>query len=238
MPVSKVKAKTEKLKTKDVKVVAKPAKSGLTVDVFDTKGKMAGKVSLTPEIFGAKINTALMSQAVRVYLANQRAGSAHTKSRGEVNLTKAKAWRQKGTGRARHGAKSAPIWVGGGIAHGPKPHDFSLKLSKKMKRLALFSALTSKKTDGEIKIVAGFATLQPKTKIMAKTLSSLDSAKKRKVLLVLPAKNDTIERGARNIEGVTIKNANLLTTYDVLNTKMLLLMKESLETLEKTFLKK
>ena len=148
-------------------------KGDLVLDFFDTKGKVADTVDLSKEIFGAKINNSLMAQAVRVYLANQRMGTASTKTRGEVHGTTKKVWAQKHTGRARHGSRKAPIFVHGGIVFGPSPRDFSLKLSKKMRRQALFSALSSKLKREEIKGITGFEKLPPKTKVMAAALKSL-----------------------------------------------------------------
>lgn len=210
-------------------------RSSLSTSVYNTKGKVVGKVTLPAEIFGAKINDKLMSQAVRVYLANQRQGTSKTKSRGEVNLTTAKIYRQKGTGRARHGAKSAPIFVGGGVAFGPKPRDFSLKLPKKMRRLSLFSALSSKLKDNEIKVLSGFEKMEPKTKIMATAIKNLDS-KNKKILLVVPQSLVNIQRAARNIEGVKISPAEMLNTYEVLDTQAILILKDSIGVLSKHFL--
>src|SRR6185437_7247197 len=116
----------------------------VSVDVVGIDGKVTGKIALPGEIFGEKLNKALLAQAVRVYLANQRQGNASTKTRGEVDGSTRKIYRQKGTGRARHGSVRAPIFVHGGIAHGPKPRDFSLTMPQKMKQKALFSALSTK----------------------------------------------------------------------------------------------
>lgn len=212
-------------------------RASLSTSVYNTKGKVVGKMTLPSEIFGAKINDRLMSQAVRVYLANQRQGTSSTKTRGEVNLTTAKIYRQKGTGRARHGAKSAPIFVGGGVAFGPKPRDFSLKLPKKMKKLALFSALSSKLKDNEIKVLDGFDKIEPKTKIMAAAIKSLEAGNK-KILLVIPQNLVNIQRAARNIEGVKISPAEMLNTYEVLDTKAILILKDSINILSKHFLAK
>ena len=217
-------------------------KSDLALDFFDTKGKVVDAVGLPKEIFGAKINNSLMAQAVRVYLANQRMGTSSTKTRGEVRGSTRKIWRQKGTGRARHGSRKAPIFVGGGIVFGPKPRDFSLKLSKKMKRLALFSSLSSKQKRGEIKGITGFEKLPPKTRVMAAALKSLEIIDKyKKIALVLPStKKDfqNLYRASRNIEDLTVFNASLLNAYAVLNSDLMLLTKDSLRVMEDTFLKR
>ena len=158
-----------------VKVVAKemPKETGLKISVYSTAGKVLESMTLPKEVFDAKINNNLMTQAVRVYMANQRRGTVKTKTRGEVKISTRKIYRQKGTGRARHGAKSAPIFVGGGVAFGPRQRDYSLKLNQKSRKAALFSALSSKLKDGEIKIVTGLEKLEPKTKKMADVLKYL-----------------------------------------------------------------
>ncbi|MEK7517203.1 MAG: 50S ribosomal protein L4 [Patescibacteria group bacterium] len=238
--------KTLKASVKSAKAEASipiktPAKKpGLVVDVFDVKGKAVGKVTLPSEIFGAKINKELLSQAVRVYLANQRMGTAKTKDRGEVHGTTRKVWQQKGTGRARHGSRRAPIFVHGGVAFGPRPHDFSLKLSKKMKTRALFSALSSKVKDRELKIVTGLEKLAPKTKIMARVLEDLGIGNK-KIVLVTPTTEssnfDNIYRSARNIEGVRILNSNMLNAYKVLDNKLIILMRDAIGSIKNNFLR-
>lgn len=219
----------------------KSASKKLSLDLYDTKGKVVDVVDLPKEIFGAKVNNQLMAQAVRVYLANQRSGTASTKERGEVSGSTKKIWAQKHTGRARHGSRKAPIFVGGGIVFGPTPRDFSLKLSKKMRRLALFSALTSKLKKGQIKGLTGFEKIKPKTKLMAAAMKSLGiKLKDKKALLITPSTQKEFEnfyRAARNIEGLNILNANLLNGYEVLNSRQILLMKESLKIMEDRFLK-
>jgi len=244
--VKKVTAKktpkaSEKVKVETRIVVVKTTKEKkLSVSVFDTKGKAASSISLPAEIFNAKINDSLMSQAVRVYLANQRQGTVKTKSRGEVNRTTKKIYQQKGTGRARHGSRRAPIYVGGGLAFGPKPRDLSLNLSKKMKTLALFSALSSKLKDNEIKIIRGLESIEPKTKIMAEVLRNLGIDDDREILLVIPKagnESQSVYRASRNIEGIDILTANTLNAYSVLDNKLVLLMKDSINVIKDTFVK-
>lgn len=267
MPVKKLKIKSAKLKVqaksqklakkivakklvakksvKTIKVeaklpISKPSKAGLTASVFDTEGKVAGHVDLPPEIFNAKINNLLVSQAVRVYLANQRQGTVKTKDRGEVNKTTRKVWQQKGTGRARHGSRRAPIFVGGGVVFGPRPRNFSLSLSKKMKTLALFSAFSSKLKDQELKIVKGLNLIEPKTKIMSGVLKKLGVEDNKRVLLVTPKPDlnlQNVYRAGRNIQNVEISNANMLNAYKVLDNKMIILMKDAIGVLKDTFLK-
>lgn len=253
MPARKVTSKKRQVTSKVKSVVARKttarratrtttkranvlsSRAGLTVDLYDVKGKVAGKMSLPKELFGAKVNPVLMAQAVRVYLANQRKGTASTKTRGEVTASTRKIYRQKGTGRARHGAISAPIFVGGGVVFGPKPRDYSLKLPKKMRRSALASALTSKLNDKAVKVVDGLSQLEPKTKVMNETIRNVAGDTKRvtgKILLVIPEKVENVQRAARNIEGITIRPANLLTTYEVLRSQTLLFMKDAVKKLE------
>jgi large subunit ribosomal protein L4 len=264
MPVSKSKSKNLKPKTvaKPVKkVAAKPAvksvkaveakpkattkieasvKGSLKIDVYDLKGKVVEQTSLPKEIFGVKVNNALMAQAVRVYLANQRRGTVSTKTRGEVQGSSAKIYRQKGTGKARHGSKRAPIFVHGGLVFGPKPRDYSMDLNKKMRKASLFSSLTLKNENGEIKIIKGLEKIEPKAKLMEEAVRKLGfEVKKRKILLVTDSpKTENVYRATKNLKGVEIISANMLNTYEVLNSKVIVLMKDAIEVIENTFLKK
>ncbi|MEK7551422.1 MAG: 50S ribosomal protein L4 [Patescibacteria group bacterium] len=249
MPSKVAKTVTKKpvVKKTAVKVVKKevlkelPKETGLKLSVYNTLGKSTETLTLPKEIFGVEINKNLMTQAVRVYLANQRRGTVKTKSRGEVNISTRKIYRQKGTGRARHGAASAPIFVGGGVAFGPRQRDYSMKLSQKMKQRALFSSLTSKVKDGEIMLVSGLAKLEPKTKNMVSLLQKLQlKGKKNGVLLVTPRPTkdfDSVVKATRNIEGVSVTASNLLNTYEVLRARKILLMKESVDALKETYIK-
>jgi large subunit ribosomal protein L4 len=229
-----------KLKVEAKIAVATSAKgASLNASVFDMERKVAGHVALPPEIFGAKINNSLMSQAVRVYLANQRQGTSKIKDRGEVDRTTKKIYQQKGTGQARHGSRRAPIYVGGGKVFGPTPRDLSLNISKKMKTLALFSALSSKLKDSEIKIIKGLETISPKTKLMAEVLKNLGIANKKRILLVMPKpgkESENVYRASRNIEGVEILSANSLNAYKVLDNTIILLMKDAISNIEETFI--
>jgi len=234
--------KTATIETQKKFKIQRQRSSGLTVDVYSISGKVVSKLSLPKEIFGVRVNERLIAQAVRVYLANQRKGTASTKTRGEVRGSTRKIWRQKGTGRARHGSRKAPIFVGGGIAFGPKPRDYSLKLPKKMKKAALFSALSLKKNNGEIKVLSGIEKIKPKTKNMGLLIKKLGfNDKKRSLLLVTPDKQNSgfenVYRAARNIEGLKILKADLLNTYDVLDNKGVLLMKDAVLAIGKHFLK-
>ncbi len=207
------------------------------IDLYTISGTKSGQIELPKEIFAAKINPPLMAQAVRVYLSNQRVGLAKAQTRSEVNRTKAKWFRQKGTGHARHGARSAPIFVGGGKAHGPSgEQNYHLKMSQAMKKKALFSALSAKLKEGKILVVKDLAKVEPKTAKMAKMLENLKF--KKEILLVLPQKLENVFRAARNMAQINLAQADLLNTYEVLNGGQILLMAESIEKLEEVFLGK
>ena len=232
----------KKAAPKKVKVAVKelPKETGLKQSVYDTKGKVVESISLPKEIFNAKINNQLMAQAVRIYLSNQRRGTVKTKSRGEVNKTTKKVYRQKGTGRARHGAMSAPIYVGGGVAFGPRPRDYSLTFPQKMRKASLFSALSAKLKDGEIRILTGLEKMAPKTKIMAQVLKDLSlEAKNKRLLLVISdsTKEGNVRKAAGNIKGLSILDAKQINTYEVLDNKGIILMKGAIEVIENNFLK-
>lgn len=220
------------------KVVREKA-SKLVGEIFDLEGKAIEKISLPEEVFGVKLNKSLIAQAVRVIRANQRQGNASTKTRGEVEGSTRKIYRQKGTGRARHGSVRAPIFVHGGIVGGPKPRDYSLQLPKKMKRAALISAISEKFKSGEIKFVSGFEKIEPKTKKFVGSLSKLGFEEKKRKLLVISANEiENLKRAAGNVEGVTMTVVKRLNTYDVLNNRNLLIMKDAVEELKSHLLKK
>lgn len=215
----------------------------LQTDLYNLQGIVAGKITLPPEIFAVSASPALFAQAVRVYLANQRSGTHATKTRTQVIGSTRKIYRQKGTGRARHGDIKAPIFVGGGIAHGPHPRDYTLSLPQKMKRKALFGALTDKLANNCLKVVAGLEALPVKTKEIFAVLQKLNliGGKEKKeavVMLVTPNKMTNIYLAGRNISCLTVRQANLLNTYEILKHKYLLLTKETINELEKLFIKK
>lgn len=234
--VKKTVAKAPAKKAEAKAPVAKKVEATLSVALFDVLGKEKGTVALPEAVFGGKINKALMAQAVRVYLANQRMGSAKTKTRGQVDGSTRKIYRQKGTGRARHGGIRAPIFVGGGIAHGPKVRDYALDLPTKMKKAAVVSALSAMAKEGNVKVIAGFATLDGKTSAVAKTLAGMGLTDK-KTLLVMPELVEKVFRAARNIDRMVVENAKALNTYEVLNGGTIIVMQEALDALEKTFKK-
>jgi large subunit ribosomal protein L4 len=237
-PVVKETVKSEVAVSKPKKATEKTY-AAVSIDVVGVDGKVTGKVSLPGEMFGEKINKALIAQAVRVYLANQRQGTVSTKTRGEVDGSTAKIYRQKGTGRARHGSKRAPIFVKGGVVFGPKPRDFSLALPQKMKRKALFSALSAKVKDKEVTVIDGLGTIKPKTKAFSEMLGKLGIADKKQKLLFVTAGKDVsvVLRAGRNIQGVSFLASRQLNTYEVLAAKKLVVMKDAIDEMKEHFLK-
>ncbi|CAN5129181.1 50S ribosomal protein L4 [soil metagenome] len=235
-PKKVVKTDTVEAAVASSKPMKTTSKTGnVSVEVLDINGKVVETLSLSSEMFGSAINTTLMAQAVRVYLANQRQGTLRTKSRGEVRGSTRKIYRQKGTGRARHGGIRAPIFVGGGVAHGPKPRDYSMSFPKKMKRIALFSALSSKVNDNELKIVSGFEKVGAKTKDMAVVMKALGLTNKKQSVLMLTDNTVSVTRAIRNLEGIRLLPAIQANTYEILQAKTVMIMKEALEILEKNF---
>ena len=203
---------------------------GIRTTVVGVDGKSAGSVTLPSEYFGAKINKQLIAQAVRIFQANQHTGQAKTKTRGEVEGSTRKIYKQKGTGRARHGAIRAPIFVGGGIVFGPQPRDYSMKFPQKMKHAALASALTMQLNAGNIVIISGFSDLAPKTKLAAKALTAAGSSKN--TLLVVPKDAGMVVRSTRNIKGVDIIPVTDMYTYSIMTHGKILFMKEALTALK------
>lgn len=199
-----------------------------SVPVYSLTGRAVGTMALPKEIFGQKINKKLLAQAVRVYETNQKGHFAKTKTRGEVQGSTAKIYRQKGTGRARHGAIRAPIFVGGGITFGPRPRKVKLDLPKKMKRQALISALSSKMADKQILALSGLAKASGKTKEMAKLTKNL---KLKTALIVTDQKN--IIQAVRNIPGIFSQPVKQLNAYEVLKHQKLIFSKEAVKELKK-----
>ncbi len=203
------------------------------VSVFDVNGKKVSDIDLADGIFGIEPNTSAMHLCVVNYLANQRQGTQSTLTRSEVSGGGKKPWRQKGTGRARQGSTRSPQWYHGGIAHGPKPREYGFSINKKVKRLAMKSALSSKAAAEEIVVLDSLALSEIKTKEVAKVLSNLETGKK--VLIVLPEKNDVIYRSARNIAGVKTTLVNTLNVYDILNCDTLVILKDSVAKIEEVY---
>lgn len=200
------------------------------VAVYDMQGNTVGELELNDEIFAAPVNTALMHQAVVAYLANQRHGTAATKTRAAVRGGGRKPWRQKGTGRARHGSIRSPIWVGGGVTFGPQPRDYRLAMPKKARRQALKSALSSKVAAGSLIVVDELKFDEPKTRRMVEVLNNLQV--QGKALVVTASDGRNVVLSARNIPGVNTIRAQDLNVYAVLNSEQLIITKEAVEVVE------
>ena len=203
------------------------------VSVFDVNGKKVSDIDLADGIFGIEPNTSAMHLVVVNYLANQRQGTQSTRTRSEVSGGGKKPWRQKGTGRARQGSTRAPQWYHGGIAHGPKPRTYGGDINKKVRRLAMKSALSSKVAGDELVVLDSFKLDAIKTKEVAKVLGALNTGKK--TLIVLPEKDDVVYRSARNIAGVKVSLVNTLNVYDILNCDTLVVLKDAVAKIEEVY---
>ena len=203
------------------------------VAVYDMQGVQVGEIDLNDKVFGIQPNEAVMHQFVKMQLANKRQGNASTKTRAEVRGGGKKPWKQKGTGRARVGSTRNPVWRGGGIAFGPKPRDYSFKLPRKVRRLALKSALSSKVMDSNIIVVDGLTFDEPKTKLMIETLAKLNACAKT---LVITGDGDiNVYKSARNIPGVKSLKADYINVYDVLKYETLLMTRDAVARVEEVF---
>ena len=204
-----------------------------TVSVFDISGKKVSDIELADGIFAIEPNMYAMHLVVVNYLANQRQGTQSTRTRSEVSGGGKKPWRQKGTGRARQGSTRAPQWYHGGISHGPKPRKYHKDVNKKVRRLAMKSALSAKVADSELIVLDDLKLDAIKTKEVAKTLNALNTGKK--TLIVLPEKDDVIYRSARNIAGVKVSLVNTLNVYDILNCDTILVLKDAVAKIEEVY---
>lgn len=204
-------------------------------DVLDQTGKKTDTITLHKQIFEAVINPALVAQAIRVRLHNARTGTANTKTRDEVRGGGRKPWRQKGTGRARHGSIRSPLWRGGGITHGPRAGRTTLSMPATMRRAALFSALSDKLSQNGVVVVDALKIKNYKTKEFAKILASLPVD--RSALIVLPKKDEKLQRAIANLPQVKLMVASVLHPYEVLKYGTVIFTQDSLPVLEKTFLK-
>ena len=204
-----------------------------TVSVYDMTGKKTSSKKLSDDIFGIEPNVAVMHSAVINYLANQRQGTQSTKTRSEVSGGGRKPWRQKGTGHARQGSTRSPQWTHGGIALGPKPRSYRFALPKKVRRLAMKSAFSTKVAAGEMMILKELTLDEIKTKTMVNLFSALKADKK--VLLVLAEKDEKVILSARNIPGVKTALVNTLNVYDVLNCDKFIVVKDAIAQLEEVY---
>lgn len=204
-----------------------------SVSVYDMTGKKTSSKKLSDDIFGIEPNVAVMHSAVINYLANQRQGTQSTKTRSEVSGGGRKPWRQKGTGHARQGSTRSPQWTHGGIALGPKPRSYRFALPKKVRRLAMKSAFSSKVAAGEMMILKELKLDEIKTKTMVNLFGALKADKK--VLLVLPEKDEKVILSARNIPGVKTALVNTLNVYDVLNCDKFIVVKDAIAQIEEVY---
>ena len=203
------------------------------VQVYNQEGRKTSKLELADSVFGIEPNEYAMHLSVVSYLAAQRQGTQSTLTRSEVSGGGAKPWRQKGTGRARQGSTRSPQWTHGGVALGPKPRTYKVNVNKKVKRLAMKSALSSKVAESEMMIVNKIELDGIKTKAVVEMLEKLKAGKK--VLLVLPENNDVIYKSARNIEGVKVVTVNTLCVYDILNCNDLIVLKDAAKKIEEVY---
>jgi len=206
----------------------------IALSVHNIKGENVGEVSLKDNIFNTKINKYLVHQAVKRYLANRRRGTASTKNRSEVRGGGAKPWRQKGTGRARAGTNSSPIWVGGGIVFGPTPRDYSFSLPRKMKVAALKSVLSDKLKNKEIIIVDNLLLEENKTNKLVEILKNLQAFKKP--LIIIEKEDNGIVQAARNIKGTQILSVSKINTYDLINHEKIIITKKALKRIEEVLI--
>ena len=203
------------------------------IDVYNIEGKKVKEVELKEEIFGIEPNEAVVHSVLVNYLANQRQGTQSTKTRSEVRGGGRKPWRQKGTGRARQGSIRAPQWIKGGIALGPKPRSYRYTVNRKERRLAIKSLLSSKVLENELVVVDALELKEIKTKEMVKILSNLKV--EGKTLMLLPEKNENVQKSARNIEGVKTTLVNTINVYDLLKYKNLVITLDTVKKLEEVY---
>ncbi|MDI6892641.1 MAG: 50S ribosomal protein L4 [Actinomycetota bacterium] len=198
----------------------------MEVPVLDAMGRKVGQVKLEPRIFESEVNEAAVHQVVRAQLAASRLGTSSTKTRSEVRGGGAKPWRQKGTGRARAGSIRSPLWRGGGVVFGPTPRDYSFTVPKKVKRLALRSALSMKAKSSELLVVDDFNIKEPKTKLALEVLRNLKVSKKATVVIVEGQEN--VEKSLRNIPGIKTIYVSEVNPYDVLDNEVLIFTRDAL----------
>lgn len=220
--------------TKKVKKTVEKKANKLTIDVFDTQGQIEKEITLPASMFDIKAKPALLAQYVRVYLANQRQGTQSVKTRGEVSGTTKKIYRQKGTGRARHGSAKAPIFVGGGVTHAPKPRDYSLSINKKQKKIALYAALSMKLQQKAILGLSDkFLKIEPKTKNFAQFLKTLKLEENKNLLIVPTTDKKNLVLAVRNIKNLEIADVSSINPYTILNSGKILLLEQAVNLIGK-----
>ena len=203
------------------------------VDLYNVSGKVIGDIELKDEVFNAEINADAMYLAVESYLANQRQGTQSTKTRAEVRGGGVKPWRQKGTGRARQGSIRAPQWIKGGIALGPKPRTYTIKLNKKVKRIAIKSALSSKVAENDIIVLDAIDFSEIKTKNMVEVLKNLNL--ETNALIVLGDKNENVVRSAKNIPNVKTAYVNTINVYDIVKYNKFIVTSDAVHKIEEVY---
>jgi len=199
-----------------------------TVTVYNRDGSEAGTMELPDEIFGIEPNVTAIYYVTKAHLANRRQGNASSLTRSEVDVTKAKPFRQKGTGRARAGSANSPLWVGGGVSFGPKPRSYSQKINRKLKKLAIKSAYSIKAREENIRIVEDFSLEKPKTKEIAGMLKAL-GIKNKKAMFLVSGKDEILKKSSQNIPGLNFEVAENANTYDLMNSDVLILMKSTVD---------
>ena len=203
------------------------------VTMLNMAGEAAGEIELNDDIFGIEINEFAVHEVIKNYLANQRQGTQSAKTRGEVRGGGRKPFRQKGTGRGRQGSSTSPNHVGGGVVFAPKPRDYSYSVPKKVKRLALKSALTSKVKENEIIVLDSLSFEAPKTKEMIKVLANVKAAKK--ALIVTSEKDENVVRSASNIPGVRTTIVSAMNTYEIVNATSFIVTKDAVENIQEVY---
>ena len=202
-------------------------------NLFNMAGENVGEVTLSEAVFGVEPNKSVLHDSVKNHLANCRQGTQSALTKGEVSYTTAKPWRQKGTGRARAGYKGSPVWTHGGVAFAPKPRDYSYTLNKKVKRLALKSALSAKAAEEKILVVDGLAVEEIKTAPFKAFLDKIGVD--GKALVITENVDEKVIKSARNIPGVTTTTATILSPYTILNNRVLVVDKAALQKIEEVF---
>lgn len=202
------------------------------IDILDTKGNVVGNTELSERVFGIEPNEPVVHQVVVAQLANKRQGTKGSKTRSEVRGGGRKPWRQKGTGRARAGSSRSPLWIGGGVIFAPKSRDYSKKVNKKVKNLAMRSVFSAKTADQELRVVDAFDFAAPKTKDM---VAALDALNAKNALIVTPEKDAAVYLSARNITKVQATTVSELNVYDMLKYDVLVLTKDALAKIEEVY---
>ena len=202
-------------------------------NVYNMAGEKVGEIELSAAVFGIEPNKSVLHDAVKNHLANCRQGTQSALTKGEVSYTTAKPWRQKGTGRARAGYKGSPVWTHGGVAFAPKPRDYSYTLNKKVKRLALKSALSAMAAEDAIVVIDDLRMDEIKTSVFAKFLAAVKVT--GKALVITESVDEKVYKSARNIEGVTVTTATIISPYMILNNRKLVVSKAALAKIEEVF---